>query len=87
MTLPIGDQVRYWSIAAAVFVVSLWFLGDVLLPFVLGGAIAYFLDPLADRLENMGLSRAAATAIITVVGILTFALMVLMVVGSLEVKE
>ena len=41
--------------------IILWFLGDVLLPFVLGGAIAYFLDPVADRLERLGLSRVAAT--------------------------
>ncbi|MGV6802627.1 MAG: AI-2E family transporter [Ruegeria sp.] len=83
MALPVKDQLRYWGVATAVVVVLLWLLGDVLLPFVIGGAIAYFLDPLADRLENMGLSRAAATAIITVVGILTFALMVLMVVPAL----
>ena len=83
MALPVRDQLRYWGVAAAVFILLLWLLGDVLLPFVIGGAIAYFLDPLADRLENLGLSRAAATGIITVIGILTFALMILMVVPAL----
>jgi len=83
MALPVRDQLKYWSIAAAVFVLLLWLLGDVLLPFVIGGAIAYFLDPLADRLEALGLSRAAATAVITVVGVLTFVLMILMVVPAL----
>lgn len=83
MALPVKDQLRYWGIAAAIFVLCLWALGDVLLPFVIGGAIAYFLDPVADRLENLGLSRMAATAIITVVGILSFALMILMVVPAL----
>lgn len=38
--------------------------GGVLLPFVLGTAIAYFLDPLADRLERLGFSRAWSVAII-----------------------
>lgn len=38
--------------------------GGVLLPFVLGTAIAYFLDPVADRLERLGFSRAWAVAII-----------------------
>ena len=28
-----------------------WALGDVLLPFVMGAAIAYLLDPVADRLR------------------------------------
>ena len=63
MALPARDQLKYWGIAAVVFSVTLWFLGDVLLPFVLGGAIAYFLDPVADRLEKMGFSRVMATAI------------------------
>ncbi|MCA0905330.1 AI-2E family transporter [Ruegeria marisrubri] len=83
MALPVKDQLRYWGVAAAVFVLILWALGDVLLPFVIGGAIAYFLDPVADRLERLGLSRIAATAIITVVGVLGFVLAILMVVPAL----
>ena len=83
MALPARDQLKYWGIAAAVFAVVLWFLGDVLLPFVLGGAIAYFLDPVADRLERMGFSRVMATAIITVVGVLAFVLLLLWVIPSL----
>ena len=83
MALPVKDQLRYWGIASAVFVVVLYLLGDVLLPFVIGGAIAYFLDPVADRLEKLGLSRMAATGIITVVGVLGFVLMILMVVPAL----
>lgn len=83
MALPVRDQLRYWSIAAAVFFVVLWFLGNQLLPFVLGAAIAYFLDPVADRLERLGCSRALATAIITVSGILIFALMALLVIPTL----
>ena len=83
MALPVKDQLRYWGIATVVFVLLLYLLGDVLLPFVIGGAIAYFLDPVADRLEKLGLSRMAATAIITVVGVLGFVLMILMVVPAL----
>ncbi len=83
MALPVKDQLRYWGIATVVFVLILWLLGDVLLPFVIGGAIAYFLDPVADRLEKMGLSRMAATAIITIFGILLFVLLALMVIPAL----
>ena len=83
MALPVKDQLRYWGIAAAIFALLLWALGDVLLPFVIGGAIAYFLDPIADRLEAMGLSRMAATGIITIVGVLSFTLVILMVVPAL----
>ena len=83
MALPVRDQIKYWGIATAVFFVTLWFLGDVLLPFVLGGAIAYFLDPVADRLEAMGTSRALATAIITVAGVLTFGVLALLIIPQL----
>ncbi|MEL6587891.1 MAG: AI-2E family transporter, partial [Pseudomonadota bacterium] len=76
MALPVRQQVTYWGIAAAVFLILLWYLGPVLLPFIVGGAIAYILDPLADRLEARGLPRAAATTVITLVGLLIFVLAV-----------
>lgn len=83
MALPVREQLKYWGIAAIVFFVVLWVLGDVLLPFVLGGAIAYFLDPVADRLERLGTSRVAATAIITCVALLIFVIMALLVIPAL----
>lgn len=83
MALPVREQVKYWSIAAAVFLLFLWALGDVVLPFVLGGAVAYFLDPVADRLERLGLSRAAATTVITLVAVLLFVLALLLLVPAL----
>lgn len=83
MALPTSHQLRYWGIAAAVFLVLLWFLGDVLLPFIVGGAIAYFLDPVADRLERLGLSRVAATTVISLVALLAVVLLVLAVIPTL----
>ena len=83
MALPVSTQLRYWSIAAVVFFVVLWFLGDVILPFVIGGALAYFLDPIADRLEAMGMGRLVATIVISVFGLLTFVLLALLVIPSL----
>lgn len=83
MALPVREQVTYWGIATAVFLVALWSLGHVLLPFVLGGAIAYFLDPVADRMERMGLSRVAATAAITLAGVLLFVILALLVIPTL----
>ena len=83
MALPVKEQVKYWGIASAVFLVTLWFLGDVILPFVIGGAIAYFLDPVADRLERMGLSRAASAVVISLVALLIFVIMALLVIPLL----
>ena len=64
MALPIEKQAKYWGIGAIILALMLWYLGNILLPFVLGAAIAYFLDPLADRLEAAGFTRISATAII-----------------------
>ncbi len=83
MALPVQDQLKYWGIATAVFAIVLWFLGDVLLPFVLGGAIAYCLDPIADWLERAGLGRGAATALITVMGVVVFVILALAVIPLL----
>ncbi|MDX8347629.1 AI-2E family transporter [Cognatiyoonia sp. IB215446] len=83
MALPVGQQVKYWSIAAAVFLVVLWFLGDVILPFVLGSAIAYFLDPVADRLERAGCSRIVSVVIIAAATTLVFILLILLVIPTL----
>lgn len=83
MALPIRDQAKYWGVATAAFLVILWYMGDVLLPFILGSAIAYFLDPVADRLERMGLTRTMATALITIVALLIFVIMALLVIPTL----
>ncbi|PIE06654.1 MAG: AI-2E family transporter [Rhodobacterales bacterium] len=83
MALPVSLQLRYWSLAAVAFLLLLWVLGDVILPFVIGGALAYFLDPIADRLEDWGMTRLGATILISLVGVLVFVLLVLLVVPSL----
>lgn len=83
MALPVREQLKYWSIAAAVFLGLLWLLSGVMLPFVLGMAVAYFLDPVADWLEAQGFSRAWATVTITAVAGLVFTLVALLVVPAL----
>lgn len=81
--MPSQLQGRYWTIAAVLFFVALWYLGSVMLPFLVGGALAYFLDPLADRLERLGLSRVAATSLITLAAFLLVVLLVLAVIPVL----
>ncbi|WP_299351335.1 AI-2E family transporter [uncultured Shimia sp.] len=83
MALPVRQQVTYWGIAMALFAMALWYLGDIMLPFVMGGAIAYFLDPVADRLEKMGLSRVMATAVITLVSLMIAAIVLVAIVPML----
>ncbi|PVA06545.1 AI-2E family transporter [Thalassorhabdomicrobium marinisediminis] len=83
MALPSQKQFQYWGIAAVVFGLLLWALGDVLVPFILGGAIAYLLDPIADRLERWGMGRVMATVTITITSILLFFLIFLLVLPTL----
>ena len=83
MVLPVSAQVKYWSIATVVFLLLLFVLGNVILPFLIGSAIAYFLDPVADRLQRLGLSRVAATALIAVMAVLVFILVALLVIPTL----
>ena len=65
MALANKVQLTYWGAAAAISGVVFWVLGDMLLPFLIGIAIAYFLDPAADILERWGLSRSLAVLAIT----------------------
>lgn len=83
MALPIKRQMTYWGIATAVFVVTLWMLGDVILPFVLGAAVAYCLDPIADILERLGFSRVLATVTITLAALFVLIIVSLLIVPTL----
>jgi len=83
MALPIREQAKYWGLALAVLFGLLWALGDVILPFLVGGAAAYFLDPIADRLERAGLGRAMATSVITLGAVLILIGLVLAVIPAL----
>ena len=54
-----------WAIGLTVFLLLLYLLRGVMLPFVAGMAVAYFLDPACDWLEKKGSSRMTATVLIT----------------------
>ena len=61
---------RFWLAAAIVFLLLLWLLNDILLPFVVGMVVAYFLDPVVARLQRLGLSRTWATTAVTILAVL-----------------
>ncbi|MGL5116788.1 MAG: AI-2E family transporter [Beijerinckiaceae bacterium] len=65
-------KVTFWLVALCVFVLLVWLLRDVLTPFAAGLALAYLLDPLADRLERLGLGRLGATLLILVLFVSLF---------------
>jgi predicted PurR-regulated permease PerM len=68
--MPIQRRVVIALSALAILALLLYLLRDVLLPFVAGAALAYVLDPIADRLERFGIGRLAATFVILAVFLL-----------------
>jgi len=48
---------RFWLGLLAVLVIALWLVRAILLPFVLGMAVGYHLDPLVGHLERRGMGH------------------------------
>ena len=71
-------QVTFWTAALLIIAFCLWILGDILLPFVVGMALAYLLDPVANRLERLGLPRMVAAFLI--IGLFVLAVVVLVLI-------
>jgi len=67
-------QIFFWLLALGVFTVFLMVFSSILLPFIAGMALAYFLDPVADWFERRGFSRLMATLAILIAFITLFAL-------------
>jgi predicted PurR-regulated permease PerM len=79
----IRRQAVFWMGALAAFTGFLYLFSSILLPFVMGMVIAYFLDPVADRLERLGLSRLWATVAILGSFVLLIALALVLVIPVL----
>lgn len=74
-----SQQLRFWLIGLLVALIGIYFLRAILLPFVAGMAIAYFLDPACDRLEKW-MSRTWATTLVTVLFAILAVLALLLIV-------
>ncbi|NNG03682.1 MAG: AI-2E family transporter [Inquilinus sp.] len=76
------QHMRFWLVALVVTGMALWLLSDVLFPFVTGMAIAYLLDPVADRLEAVRAPRWLATTVV-LLGFLLIIVLVILIVAPL----
>ena len=83
VAVSFGRQAAFWAVAVAAFALCLALLHGILLPFVAGMVLAYLLDPVADRLERLGMRRLFAALIIIGVVVLVFVLLVLLIVPFL----
>lgn len=61
---PQPIHARFWLTTALVAGLLIWLLSSMLLPFVLGLAIAYFLEPIVRRMNGWGLSRWLCATIV-----------------------
>lgn len=77
-------KIVVWVLIFVVALLIVFSVKDVLLPFVAGIAIAYFLDPVADWLEARKFSRTLATLAITA---LFFAVVVLLLILILPLLQ
>ncbi len=64
----------FWIAASVVMAIIVRELAPVLLPFVVGLTIAYFLNPLVDRLTSWGVPRALSTVLLMSIAILLLVL-------------
>jgi predicted PurR-regulated permease PerM len=84
VTVP--RDVAIWLAILAGFMTLLWLLGEILLPFLLGMAIAYVVDPVVVWLARRGISRGIAAGMLVgssfVAGLVT-----LVIVGPLLLEQ
>jgi predicted PurR-regulated permease PerM len=76
-------QVKFWLAVLVGFVILCWLLSGVLLPFVAGLALAYFLNPVTTRLEHLGVDRLVASLVVIGVALLCIILLLLLVIPIL----
>ncbi|MGP9822304.1 AI-2E family transporter [Salinarimonas sp. NSM] len=77
--MTIQKQAGFWLAAFVATAFFLWLFSDILLPFVAALALAYLLDPVADRLERLGLGRLAATLLILLAFVLVLVLVLVLI--------
>lgn len=81
--MTLQRQVMFWAGALLTLILVLWLLSDILLPFLAGLVLAYFLDPIADVLERRGLPRVLAASLILLTALVALAVLLLLLVPVL----
>ncbi len=76
----IERQMIFWLAALLALLVFMYIFRSIMLPFVAGMVLAYFLDPVADWFEARGFSRLWATLTILIIFVALFALALFIIV-------
>jgi len=87
--VSVDKQFWFWLCALLAFVAAVALLNEILLPFVAALVIAYFLNPLVDRLQSLGLGRVLAVVLIvgTVMGIVVLALLFVVPLLAAQIRQ
>ena len=84
---PARREAAFWITVLFGSLVFLWLFEAILLPFVVGMAIGYFLDPVVERLTRYGISRTVAAGTLIVgafaIGVTALVLLVPVVIQQL----
>jgi predicted PurR-regulated permease PerM len=82
-TMSFTRPILFWIAALAAFISVVVLLHAVLLPFVAGMVLAYLLNPLASRIEQLGVSRGLATFVIMISVVGTIAILLTLIVPTI----
>lgn len=74
--MSFNRPIVFWIAMLAALVAVVVLLREVLLPFVTGIVLAYLLDPVASRIERLGMNRLLATLLILVVVVIGLGILI-----------
>lgn len=83
MTQKTNKNWLFWLGVGLLFFLFIYLIKGILLPFVLGALIAYFLNPAADKLVKWGISRTLATATIIISFFVIVGALLLMIIPTI----
>ena len=85
MEFSVSQRIVWIVLAVAAAVFLLISLKAILMPFIVGALFAYLMDPVADKLERLKLSRSFAVSLIFIfISLLLFLTLLLLIPALLE---
>jgi predicted PurR-regulated permease PerM len=76
--MNLARPITFWIAMCAAIIAAVVLLREILLPFVAGLVLAYLFNPMANRLERLGLNRLLAALVIIGVFIIGFIVVILL---------
>ena len=84
MALSVRAQLLWWGITVAIFLLAISIFVKALPPFLAGLILAYLFNPIVDRMENWGLGRKMATAIVALMILLIGSAIIIVIIPLLS---